>query len=157
MTVRWNPSPAASICARQAAITAATQRAELILGAGRLVLAAARCWRMARDGRASVQQCLYMMLSPHEWGMLAPVFASLMTLCEAALGRPIAVGGASLSEDECLLLGLLDGSKSRRVCIDCAICSTRIMMTLTKDGPIGYPAHQFYPAGVRLTIPALRT
>lgn len=73
--------------------------------------------------------------------MLAPVFDSLMILCEAALGRPVAVGsGAALSEDERLLIGLLDGSRHRRASIrctesaatalDCAISSTRIMVKL---------------------------
>lgn len=106
-----------------------------------MVTVAARCWRAARDTGAPVQQRLHALLSPHDCGMLAPVFDSLMTLCEAALGRKIAVGGAVLSDDENLLLGLLDGSKPRRACIDCAdgparaldcaICSTRIMMALT--------------------------
>lgn len=106
-----------------------------------LVTAAARRWRAARDCGEPVQQSLHTMLEPHDCGMLAPVFDSLMTLCEAALGRKIAVGGALPSEDEHLLLGLLDGSKPRRACIDCAqgaataldcaICSTRIMMALT--------------------------
>lgn len=116
-------------------------RAEAMPGPGELVTAAARCWRAARDARAPVQQRLYTMLAPDDCGMLAPVFASLMTLVEAALGRPIAVGGAMLSDDEHLLLGLLDGSKPRRICIDCAdgaasaldcaISSTRIMIDLT--------------------------
>lgn len=120
---------------------AAIARAEIIPSPDELVMAAARCWRAARDNRAPVQQRLYMMLMPHDCGMLAPVFASLMTLVEAALGRPIAVGGAMLSDDEHLLLGLLDGSKLRPICIDCtdgaasaldcAICSTRIMIDLT--------------------------
>lgn len=80
------------------------------------------------------------MLAPLDCGMLAPVFDSLMTLWEAALGRKITVGGVTLSEDELLLLGLLDGSRPRRACIDCAegaasaldcaICSTRMMMAL---------------------------
>ncbi|QIG78560.1 hypothetical protein [Stakelama tenebrarum] len=107
---------------------------------GALVTAAARCWRRARDGGAPVQQSLYAMLAPNDCGLLAPVFDSLMTLCEAALGRKIAVGSIFLSQDELLLLGLLDGSRQRHACIacaegaasalDCAICSTRIMMAL---------------------------
>jgi hypothetical protein len=106
-----------------------------------LLVEAARCWRNARDTGQSVQPCLYKILASHNCEMLAPVFDSLMHLCEDALGRPVAVGEtAALSGDEHLLLGLLDGSKPRHACIDCAegaasaldcaICSTRIMMGL---------------------------
>jgi hypothetical protein len=110
-----------------------------------LVTAAARCWRKARDEGAPVQQRLHAMLSPHDGGMLAPVFDSLMALCEAALGRAIAVGDEALSTDESLLLGLLDGSipRSARIgggegiarALDCAIRSTRTMMILTMGAP----------------------
>lgn len=105
-----------------------------------ILIDAARCWRDARDSGQSVQPSLSRMLAKHDCGMLAPVFDSLMTLCEAALGRSITVGAAMLSDDEHMLLGLLDGSRPRRACIDCAqgpgsaldcaICSTRIMMAL---------------------------
>lgn len=82
------------------------------------------------------------MLAHHDCGMLAPVFDSLMTFYEAALGRPVLVGRApGLSVDEHLLVGLLDGSRPRNGCIncaegqaaalDCAICSARIMLALT--------------------------
>jgi len=143
---------------------AAIARAEVIPGPDELVTAAARCWRTARDAHSPTQQRLYAMLMPHDCGMLAPVFASLMTLYEAALGRPIAVGGAALSDDEHLLLGLLDGSRPRRACIDCAegaasvldcaICSTRISMALTMGRLTGYPSHQSDPARIDLTIPS---
>jgi hypothetical protein len=107
-----------------------------------IIVEAARCWRNARDTGESVQPCLYNTLVPHNCEMLAPVLDSLMSLCEDALGRPVAVGDArALSSDEHLLLGLIDGSKPRHACIDCpegaatrldcAICSTRIMMDLT--------------------------
>lgn len=112
----------------------------LAISAG-LVAGAARCWRVARDSGEPVQRCLYALLNPLDYGMLSPVFDSLMTLCEAALGRKIMVGAAArLSDDEHLLLGLLDGSRQRRACIDCApgaasaldcaVCSTRIMLAL---------------------------
>lgn len=105
----------------------------------------ARGWRAARDQHGCTQQRLHRLLAPRGWEMLAPVFDSLMTLCEAALGRPFAIGRAALlSPDERLLLGLLDGSRPRRACIDCAegaakaldcsICSTRIMLALTREG-----------------------
>ncbi|RKF22606.1 hypothetical protein D6851_05150 [Altericroceibacterium spongiae] len=106
-----------------------------------LLVEAARCWRNARDTGQSVQPCLYKILASHNCEMLVPVFDSLMHLCEDALGRAVAIGeDAALSGDEHLLLGLIDGSKPRRTCIDCAegaasaldcaICSTRIMMGL---------------------------
>ncbi len=111
-----------------------------------LVTDAARCWRIARDAQESAQACLYELLRPVGLGVLAPVFDSLLTLCESALGRPIATGRAlRASADERLLLGMLDGSRSRRECLncdagkasalDCAICSTRIMMALAVDDP----------------------
>lgn len=108
------------------------------------IVNAARCWRAARDAKVPVQQHLHTMLAPLHRGMLAPVFDSLLTLCEAALGHPITVGKSRLSADESLLVGLMDGSVSR-ACIDCspsmatvldcAICSTRIMIALGKTPP----------------------
>ena len=105
-----------------------------------LVSAAMRIWRAARDERAPVQQRLHAMLAPIGCDILAPVFDSLMTLCEADLARPIVVGHGGLSKDERLLIGLLDGSRSRKTCVDCphatasaldcALCSTRIMLAL---------------------------
>lgn len=77
-----------------------------------LVAAAARCWRAARDRGAPVQQRLHAMLAGYGQDMLAPVFDSLIALCEAALGRRIVVGeAAALSGDEALLVGMLDGSR----------------------------------------------
>lgn len=112
-----------------------------------IVTAAVRCWRKARDERAPVQQRLYALLSRYDRDMLAPVFASLMTLCEAALGRRFLVGGATRSDDEHLVLGLIDGSIARRTCVDCApgmgsaldcaICSVRIMLALAPENSAG--------------------
>ncbi len=101
----------------------------------------ARGWRAARDQGACTQQRLHKLLAPRDGGMLAPVFDSLMTLCEAAMGRRFAVGVASrLSVDERLLLGMLAGSQRPRACLgcaegaakalDCSLCSTRIMLAL---------------------------
>lgn len=112
-----------------------------------ILIDAARCWRDARDAGRSVQPSLFKTLSRSDCEVLAPVLDSLMMLCEAALGRSFATGSeARISEDEHLLLGLIDGSKLRHACIDCAegtasaldcaICSTRIMMGLM----IGQPA-----------------
>lgn len=113
-----------------------------------LITAAARCWRKARDESAPVQQRLYALLARYDRDMLAPVFASLMALCEAALGRRLRVGGATPSDDEHLVLGLIDGTLARRACIecapgmgsalDCAICSLRIMMALAPENPAGH-------------------
>lgn len=111
-----------------------------------ILVEAARCWRGARDAGRSVQPSLALALDPYGCAMLAPVLDSLILFYEAALGRPIAVGSAAaLSGDECLLLGLVDGScprdclKCGRAAADtfgCALCSARIMLALT----IGQPA-----------------
>lgn len=108
---------------------------------------AARCWRAARDSGRSVQPCLARALDTHDCAMLAPVFDSLCRFYEAALGRPLRPGSSSdLSEDEDLLLGLLDGRTPRRcldcpghvgAALDCALCSTRIMLALTVGQPDG--------------------
>lgn len=122
------------------------------LDANELVMAAARCWRVARDEGEPVLQTLHTMLAHHDCGMLAPAFDSLMSLCEAALGRPIAVGAAEASsEDERLLIGMLAGSHRRRACIDCAdgmgqaldcaLCSTRVMLAMTLGAPMGGMLH----------------
>lgn len=106
-----------------------------------LLIEAARCWREARDRGALSQPCLSDMLAAHGDGaMLAPVLDSLCLLYEAALGRPMAVGEAlTLSDDEHVLLGLVEGSAPRRclncaegtaTALDCALCSTRIMLAL---------------------------
>lgn len=106
-----------------------------------ICLEAVRCWRRARDTGGDVQPSLFRVLEKRGQDMLAPVLDGLMLLFEAALGRRFAAGeGGQMSEDEHLLFGLLDGSKSRRACLqcpeasasalDCALCSTRIMLAL---------------------------
>lgn len=110
-------------------------------GIAQLLPTLARGWRRARDRHACTQQRLHRLLAPHGAGMLAPVFDSLMTLFEAALGRGFAVGtAATLSADERMLIDLLDGSRPQRACIDCpegaaralhcSLCSTRIMLAM---------------------------
>jgi hypothetical protein len=106
-----------------------------------VLIDATRCWRQARDSGRSAQPCLYEMLDQHDCTMLAPVLDSLCSFYEAALGRTMTVGDAmTLSDDEHLLLGLVDGSNPRDclICADdmgatfaCAVCSTRIMLVLT--------------------------
>lgn len=114
-----------------------------------ILIDATRCWRAARDGGQPIQPSLSHALTAHDCAILAPVLDSLIHFYEAALGRPIATGQTmALSEDEDLLLALLDGSMRRQACIqcpngaatalDCAICSTRIMLALVlTDSPRG--------------------
>ena len=111
-----------------------------------ILIDAARCWREARDSGRSVQPCLAQTLDRHDCIMLAPVLDSLCLFYEASLGRPMTVGDAfTLSDDEHLLLGLVDGSTLRRFLtsahdvgstLACAVCSTRIMLALTLGQPI---------------------
>ncbi|MET3438075.1 hypothetical protein [Sphingomonas sp. 1185] len=110
-----------------------------------MLVDAARCWRDARDSGQPVQPCLAQRLDRRGCAMLAPVLDSLYVFFEAALGRPMAIGAASaLSDDEHLLVSLVDGSaprtclrcpKGARTALDCALCSTRIMLTLTLGQP----------------------
>ncbi|MBJ6123388.1 hypothetical protein [Sphingomonas mollis] len=115
---------------------------------GAILIDATRCWRDARDAGVAVQPCLSRTLTGHQCAMLAPVFDSLLRFYEDALGRPVTVGHAgTTTEDEQQLLGLIDGSLVRRACLncpagaamglDCAICSTRIMMALAVPGMSG--------------------
>jgi hypothetical protein len=107
----------------------------------------ARCWRDARDRGLSVQPCLSRSLAVHDCAMLAPVLDSLCLFYEGALGRPLTVGRTlNLSADELLLIGLVEGSRSRfcldcsesaASALDCALCSTRIMLALTVGHPDG--------------------
>lgn len=110
-----------------------------------ILIDAVRCWRGARDAGQSVQPCLSRTLAAHDCTMLAPVLDSLCLFYEAALGRPMTVGHPSaLSDDEHLLLGLMDGTRPRQclacpngvaTALDCAICSTRIMLALSIGQP----------------------
>lgn len=102
---------------------------------------AIRCWRLARDAGAPAQRRLYTALVQFEAGVLAPVFDALLAACEAALGRRIEAGTTmARSDDERLVLAMLDGSQASRGRIGCdagtasildgAIRSTRIMLSL---------------------------
>ncbi|MDR6623844.1 hypothetical protein [Caulobacter segnis] len=106
-----------------------------------LLTTATRCWRLARDQHAPTQQRLHAVLATRREEMLAPVFDSIIRLLEAVLGRPIAVGDLAPSEDERLLAGLLDGSRTYDANIHCsaglaaaldgAVKSMRIMMAMS--------------------------
>jgi hypothetical protein len=109
-----------------------------------LLVDAARCWRTARDAGQPGQPSLSGILAAHERVMLIPVLDSLFCLYEAALDRPIEAGTVALSTDEHLLVDLFEGSSpcSRLNCpqvaghaLDCALCSTRIMLALTCASP----------------------
>ncbi|MGE4431386.1 MAG: hypothetical protein AB7E05_11660 [Sphingobium sp.] len=106
-----------------------------------LLIGATRCWRMAKDDGQPIQPHLASLLSSQGCTMLAPVLDSLMRCYEGALGRPLTIGAdQQVSDDEMLLLDLLNGSKPRPACfecpeqaaatLDCALCSLRIMMAL---------------------------
>jgi hypothetical protein len=108
---------------------------------------AARCWRAARDAGSPVQQRLHKLLSPLGFDMLPPVFDSLLTLWEAALGRRFVAGEPStLSRDEKLLLVFLDPAskpvptlvpgKGAGFVLRCAIASTRIMLARAREHPL---------------------
>jgi hypothetical protein len=103
-----------------------------------LLIEAARCWRDARDTGELSLPSLSAMLATHDRAMLAPVLDSLCLFYEAALGRPMSVGGTlALSDDEHLLLALVDGSEpdacldcsdGTASTLDCALCATRLML-----------------------------
>lgn len=106
-----------------------------------LVRAAARCWRSARDEGAATQPRLHALLSGRQCPMLAAAFDSLLHLYEQALDHPFAIGETdSPSEDEILLANLLRTTGGVPRCVaakegaasafDCALCSTRILLTL---------------------------
>jgi hypothetical protein len=105
------------------------------------LLDAVRCWRRAKDNGRAVQPSLYAVLSRDGQEMLAPVFDSLITMFEAALGRRLAVGPqGAVSPDERLLLSLLGQPARCAGCLRCprgvletlenALSSTRIMIRL---------------------------
>jgi len=112
---------------------------KLPLVSAEITTVAIRCWRLARDAGGPVQRRLYAALVQFEAGVLAPVFDALLAACEAALGRRIEVGTTiARSDDERLVLAMLDGSRASPGCdagtasiLDGAIRSTRIMLSLT--------------------------
>jgi hypothetical protein len=81
-----------------------------------ILIDAARCWRQARDAGAPIQPRLSQTLAADDCAMLASVLDSLCLFYEAALG----------------CLGCTDSAASA---LDCALCSTRIMLALTLGGP----------------------
>ena len=106
-----------------------------------IVIEAARCWREARDRGQPTQPSLFAKLEVNNCAILAPVFDSLLTLCEAAIGRVLRTGdGPGRSQDERFLLDLLTtpeivsnwpcAGKTSAVALGGALCSTNIMMRM---------------------------
>ena len=89
-------------------------------GAAHLLVDAARSWGRAREAGQPVQPCVFKALCVHDCGLAAPAVDSLMTLCEAALQRRLALGASTArSDDERLLVALMQGASARDACIDC--------------------------------------
>ncbi len=104
-----------------------------------IILDAMRCWRDAKDNGEAVQPCIYRTLTRHRLEILAPVFDSLMTICEAAMKRPIIAGKDGYrSDDETALIEMLVDPEDaqiyvgriqeNRILLYCALRSTRLMM-----------------------------
>lgn len=117
-----------------------------------LVVDAIRVWSSARDLREPLQPSLFAALAARGGGVLAPVFDSLMTLCETALGRRLRPGrDDGRSADERLLLELLVGAVPARARLGCAegiatafdaaLRSTRIMLKLAGAGTAHPPRY----------------
>jgi hypothetical protein len=85
------------------------------------------------------------LLAEPDFALLAPTLDSLIHFFEAALGRLMETGDGRLSEDEQLLLDLVDGAQSGASIarsqesahvLDCALCSTRIMLARTRGSSL---------------------
>lgn len=112
-----------------------------------LISGSMRCWRQAFDARLAVQPHLSALLAVKACAVLAPVLDSLFRFYEVALRRPLTVGDAdNLSEDERLLVHLIERPDHCRAAsigctagamlgLNCALCSARVMLALTLDGP----------------------
>lgn len=112
-----------------------------------LVLDAVRSWRRARDNRLPVQAAIHQSFVDPRWSVMAPVFASLLSLHEACSGRRFQVGREThVTCDELRLLKLLkepagcdvpvlDGNVTPSLipALRIALRSTRIMMRLSLD------------------------
>jgi hypothetical protein len=111
------------------------------VGSTAIIVGAMRCWRKARDAGHLALPYLFRILEEPDFALLAPALDSLIHFYEAALGRLIETGDGRLSEDEQLLLALVDGAQSGASIarsqesahvLDCALCSTRIMLARTR-------------------------
>ena len=122
------------------------------VGSNAIIVGAMRCWRRARDAGHLAQPYLFRILAEPDFALLVPTLDSLILFFEAALGRLIETGDGRLSEDEQLLLDLVDGAQSGSSIahsqesahvLDCALCSTRIMLARTRGFslvPLALPA-----------------
>lgn len=103
-----------------------------------VLIDAMRCWRAARDNEDIVQPSLSRTLAPHDCELMVPALESLCLFYEAALGRPITVGGAwDLSDDEARLICLVAGEEAQAPVggpddaihvLGCALWSVRAML-----------------------------
>lgn len=102
-------------------------------------MAAARCWRDARDKGVAIQPALHALLAPTGHDLFGPTFDSLMRLCESRLDRALCTGCPMAPTDDehmiCALLtdpSLLDRMGSCGAAMDrpftCALRSARIML-----------------------------
>jgi hypothetical protein len=109
-----------------------------------LLLGAIRARAAAREARQPIQVALSQLPALRGSKILSPVLDSLVRFYEAALGRRMAIGGDDgASGDESLLLDLigsrttlaqcLDCSAAAGAGLDCALCSTRVMLEMSKD------------------------
>lgn len=115
-----------------------------------MIIRSVRCWRAARDARRPVQPALHALLAPSGYGMLAPVFDSLIGLCEYRFSRSLCAGcPLAASADERMLCRLLsdpaalenmgpcragDADGMERA-FGCALASARIMLKYGASAP----------------------
>lgn len=114
--------------------------------ANQVVIDAARRWRRGRDEGQSIIPYMYADLVRHDCGILAPVFDSLMQICEACLKRRMEMSvGDDCSADEYWLLALIADSNladhapentnpAIAHVLAGALRSTRAMLALTLPG-----------------------
>ena len=109
-----------------------------------LLLGAVRARAAAREARQPIQVALSQLPALGGAKILSPVLDSLVRFYEAALGRRMAVGSdEAASRDESLLLDLIGSRTTSAECLDCsavagagldcALCSTRVMLEMSAE------------------------
>ena len=114
-----------------------------------LFLDAMRCWGAARRAGQPVLVRLHMRLGRHGWAQLLPAIDSLLGLTEAMLGRRLRLGrGPSLSEDENMLIDLLQGRRIAPIvhmcseAVACIFCGAVRSVQILMDMELGRPDQQ---------------
>jgi hypothetical protein len=109
-----------------------------------LFLEAVRCWSAARRAGQPVLIRLHGRLGHHGWAQLLPAIDSLLELTETMLGRRLKTGrGPALTEDENMLINLLQGRRIAPVahaCSDavaCAFCGAVRSVQILMDMELG--------------------